>query len=93
MKEQKKEKKRSRVIQVGSEKFNETIIKLEELTTKYKGMQIAKPSGKLLGGIASAIAKPFVSIYDGFKEGYNGKEEKKEVKWTDKGSAQERTPY
>jgi hypothetical protein len=69
MKEEKK--KESRVVQVGSKAFNETIIKLNELTTKAKGMEIAKPSGKFLGAIVSAVVKPAVQLYDGFREGFN----------------------
>ena len=66
-----KQKKTSRVVQVGSKAFNESLTRLNELTTKAKGMEIAKPSGKLLGTIASAIVKPALQVYDGFREGFN----------------------
>lgn len=69
----KDKKKTSRVVQVGSKAFNESLIKLNELTTKAKGMEIAKPSGKLLGSIVSAVVKPAVQLYDGFREGFNQK--------------------
>lgn len=66
-------KKESRIVQVGSKAFNESLTKLNELTTKAKGMEIAKPAGIKLGSIASAIAKPAVKLYDGFREGFNKK--------------------
>ena len=71
----KEKKKRSRLmnlVDVGVDAVHEPYL-------KHKDKVSAKSFGKLVGYVTFHVAKPLVSIYDGFKEGFNGKEEKKEA--------------
>ncbi len=73
----KEKKKRSRLmnlVDVGVDAVHEPYL-------KHKDKVSAKGFGKLVGYVTFAIARPLVSIYDGFKEGFNGKETKKKKRW------------
>ena len=63
------EKKQSKVVVYGSKKWNETYKKVCDLHARVKDIEIAKPTGNKLGVLAAKVARPFVSAYDGFKEG------------------------
>jgi regulatory protein YycI of two-component signal transduction system YycFG len=69
MKEQKK--KRSKVMSM----VDVAVGYAQEPYLKHKDKVSAKSFGKLVGYVSFQVAKPLVSIYDGFKEGFNGKEE------------------
>lgn len=51
---------------------------VHEPILKHKDKLSAKSTGELVGRGAFLIAKPLVSMYDGFKKGFNGKEAKQE---------------
>ncbi len=69
----KEKKKRSKL---GS-MWDVAVDAVHEPYLKHKSKVSAKSFGKLVGYTTFHIAKPLVSIYDGFKEGFNGKEKKK----------------
>ncbi len=71
----KEKKKRSRLMSM----VDVAVDAVHEPYLKYKVKVSAKSFGKLVGYTTFAIAKPLVSIYDGFKEGFNGKEATKDA--------------
>jgi hypothetical protein len=72
MKEKKKRSKLMSLVDVAVDYVHDPYV-------KHKDKVSAKSFGKLVGYVSFQVAKPLVSIYDGFKEGFNGKEETKDA--------------
>lgn len=51
---------------------------VHEPILKHKDKVNAKAVGEIVGKGCFHAAKPFVSMYDGFRKGFNGKEPQKE---------------
>ena len=71
----KEKKKRSRFMSM----VDVAVGYAQEPYLKHRDKVSAKSFGQLVGYASFQVAKPLVSIYDGFKLGFRGKEETKET--------------